>query len=110
MVIVDSNSASASEIFAAAIKEHSRGIIVGRHTYCKGSVQEYRPIGRGVGQLKFTVEIYCDPKDRPMVGRGVAPDVKVPNDTIRWGDPSDLDIKSAIDEIVSGRAAALLTK
>ena len=45
-VMVDRYSASASEIFSAAIQDYGRGVVIGEHTFGKGTVQQHRPLGR----------------------------------------------------------------
>ncbi|HRX27829.1 MAG TPA: S41 family peptidase [Saprospiraceae bacterium] len=64
-VLVDENSASASEIVAAAIKEWDRGIIIGRRTFGKGLVQEQYELANG-GALRLTVARYYTPSGRSI--------------------------------------------
>ncbi|HEX6986788.1 MAG TPA: S41 family peptidase, partial [Planctomycetaceae bacterium] len=78
VVIVDENSASASEIFAAAIQENGRGLVVGRKSYGKGSVQTHFPLRTVSGNLKITTAKFFSPKGRVMAGAGVTPDIAVP--------------------------------
>lgn len=78
VVLVDGNSASASEIFSAAIQENGRGIIVGRHSYGKGTVQTHFPLHSINGNLKITTARFYSPDGRKMAGAGVTPDVIVP--------------------------------
>jgi carboxyl-terminal processing protease len=68
VVVVDGGSASASEVFAAAIQEHGRGTVVGTRTYGKGSVQTIDDLGRGgrLGRLKYTTAYYLTPAGRPV--------------------------------------------
>jgi carboxyl-terminal processing protease len=61
-VMVDRYSASASEIFSAAIQDYGRGIIIGEHTFGKGTVQQHRPLGRvydlydkPFGSIQYTI-------------------------------------------------------
>jgi len=75
-VIVNENSASASEIVAGAIQDHKAGILVGTKTYGKGSVQELEPFENGAG-LKITIAKYYIPSGRCIDGIGIDPDVKV---------------------------------
>ena len=58
VVLVDEGSASASEIFAGAIQDHDRGIIMGETTYGKGLVQQLQRLGQGGQQIKFTIGKY----------------------------------------------------
>lgn len=77
IVLVNSGSASASEIFAAAIKDHKRGKILGETTYGKGTVQ--RPFKLRDGSfLKLTTAYYMTPSGQRLEkGKGIEPDVQV---------------------------------
>ena len=77
VVLVDENSASASEIFAAAIQENQRGIIVGRKSYGKGSVQTHFPLRSISGNIRLTTAKFYSPNDREMSGSGVTPDLQI---------------------------------
>jgi carboxyl-terminal processing protease len=85
IVLVDRYSASASEIFAAAIQDYGRGIIVGQQTYGKGSVQNLYPLDRyalgpdpGFGQLTVTIGKYYRVTGESTQHRGVQPDISMP--------------------------------
>jgi carboxyl-terminal processing protease len=77
VVLVNGNSASASEIFAAAIKENNAGIIIGNRTYGKGIVQTTLPLASSGGFLKITTDAYFTPKGNNIHGKGVEPDITV---------------------------------
>lgn len=77
VVLVDGDSASASEILAAAIQENRRGVIVGRTTYGKGTVQTHFPLQTVSGELKLTTAKFYSPNGREMAGAGVTPDYHV---------------------------------
>ncbi len=77
VVLVNEGSASASEIVAAAIQDHKRGIIVGTQTFGKGSVQTIIPLPDGAG-LRMTTARYYTPDGRSIQARGIIPDVVVP--------------------------------
>ncbi len=77
VLIVDENSASASEIVAGAIKDHHRGTIVGRKTYGKWSVQSIIRLSEDTA-LKLTTAKFYSPSDRNYSGKGLEPDVTVP--------------------------------
>ena len=87
VVVVDEESASASEIFAAAMKDHGRALIVGRRTYGKGSVQTHFPLQTVSGELSLTTAHFYSPRGHLIYGEGVAPDVFVsieqPNESSR---------------------------
>jgi len=77
VVLVDEESASASEIFAAAIQDNDRGLIVGRRTYGKGTVQTHFPLQAVSGDLVLTTARFLSPRGRLIDGAGVEPDVAV---------------------------------
>jgi carboxyl-terminal processing protease len=70
VVLVDSNTASASEIVAAALQDHHRATVVGTHTFGKGVFQEEEPLTNG-GALDITVGEYFTPNGRNLGGGGV---------------------------------------
>ncbi len=76
VVLVDSGSASASELFAAAIQENKRGTVVGETTYGKGTVQTIFDLKDG-SALKLTIAKYATPSGNFIHGVGVKPDVMV---------------------------------
>jgi carboxyl-terminal processing protease len=82
VVLVDGNTASASEIVAAALQDHHRATIVGTHTFGKGVFQEEEPLSNG-GALDITVGEYFTPAGRNLggggikQGAGVSPEVEV---------------------------------
>ena len=75
-VLVDGNSASASEIYAGAIQDYGIGQIVGTKTYGKGVVQTIYDLKDGTS-LKLTVAEYFTPNGRDIDGEGITPDVEV---------------------------------
>lgn len=97
VVLVDGNSASASEIFAAAIQENQRGLVVGRTSYGKGTVQTHFPLRSISGNLKLTTAKFYSPNGRQMAGAGVTPDINVggSNDELEGFSTSDRDIQAA---------------
>jgi carboxyl-terminal processing protease len=85
-VLVNRFSASASEIFAAAIQDYKRGIIVGQQTYGKGTVQNLFDLDRykrsdtpGFGQLTLTIGKYYRVTGGSTQNRGVSPDIELPS-------------------------------
>ena len=93
-VIINENSASASEIVAGAIQDHKAGTLVGTKTYGKGSVQELEPFENGAG-LKITIAKYYIPSGRSIDGIGIEPDIKVELDenVSPFAVPKDKDIQ-----------------
>ncbi|HHY42890.1 MAG TPA: S41 family peptidase [Thermoanaerobacterales bacterium] len=76
VVLINENSASASEIVAGAIKDHKAGILVGTKTFGKGSVQEVQPFENKTG-MKLTIAKYYLPSGRCIDGTGIEPDIEV---------------------------------
>ncbi len=76
VVLVNSASASASEIVAGALQDHGRARIVGETTYGKGSVQTVMPLGEG-SAIKLTTSRYLTPSGRSINGSGIQPDIVV---------------------------------
>ncbi len=74
VVLVDSGSASASEIVAGALKNNERAIIVGERTFGKGSVQQIFDLNDG-SALKLTIAQYLTPGDKSIQDVGVTPDI-----------------------------------
>ena len=87
-VLVDRLSASASEIFAGAIQDYGRGIIIGNQTFGKGTVQTLVPLSRG--QLKITAAKFYRVSGQSTQHQGVLPDIEFPEsyDAERIGESS----------------------
>lgn len=75
VVLIDGNSASASEILAGAIKDYGIGTLVGTTTYGKGIVQQAISLGDGTA-VKLTISTYYSPKGNNIHGEGVTPDIE----------------------------------
>ncbi len=76
VVIINNGSASASEIFAGALKDHKRAIILGENSYGKGSVQSIIPLRNG-GGMRLTISKYYLPSGKSISEVGVTPDILV---------------------------------
>ena len=77
VVLIDSDSASASEIFAGAIRDHRRGTVVGIRSYGKGSVQGIFPLRSVKGGVRLTTAKFFSPSGQAISLRGVTPDVVI---------------------------------
>ena len=75
-ILVNENSASASEIFSAALKDHKRATIVGKKTYGKGSIQSTFPLKDNTG-VKLTIGHFYSPSGTKIDKTGVTPDIEV---------------------------------
>ena len=76
VVLINNGSASASEIFAGALKDHKRAIILGENSYGKGSVQSIIPLKNG-GGMRLTISKYYLPSGKSISEVGVTPDILV---------------------------------
>jgi len=76
IILINNGSASASEIFAGALKDHKRAIIVGENSYGKGSVQSIIPLRNG-GGMRLTISKYYLPSGKSISEVGVTPDIVV---------------------------------
>ncbi len=100
VVLVNGNSASASEVFTGAIKDFKWGTIIGTKTFGKGIVQDIIPLGDGSG-LKITVAHYYTPSGFDLHGKGIEPDIEVELDKdAAYGADSDNQLKAAVDELL----------
>ena len=78
VAIVNNKSASAAEIFAGAMQDNKRAIIIGDSTYGKGSIQEVVPLKSG-GAVILTTAKYFRPSGEPITQSGIRPDIKMHN-------------------------------
>lgn len=110
IVVINKFSASASEIFAGAIQDYGRGIIVGdKATHGKGTVQQLVELGQkllpfrnapNLGALKLTIQQFYRPSGDSTQNRGVVSDVELPYRTSHWEvGESDLDYAVDFDRI-----------
>ncbi len=76
VVLINNGSASAAEIFAGALKDHKRAIILGENSYGKGSVQSIIPLRNG-GGMRLTISKYYLPSGKSISEVGVTPDILV---------------------------------
>ena len=76
VVLINSGSASASEIVAGALQDHRRAVILGKKSFGKGSVQTIIPLGRN-GAIKLTTQRYYTPSGTAIQAKGIVPDIEV---------------------------------
>ncbi len=106
VVLINKFSASASEIFAGAIQDYGRGIIVGDHTtHGKGTVQELNEVGAELmpthplnyGALKLTIQQFYRPDGDSTQNRGVVSDIELPYRTTYWEGIGEADLDYALE-------------
>ncbi|MCA9268231.1 MAG: S41 family peptidase, partial [Planctomycetales bacterium] len=76
-VLIDGDSASASEIFAGAVRDHGRGLVIGERSYGKGSVQGIFPLGVAKSGVRLTTAKFYTPAGIAISNRGVEPNLTV---------------------------------
>jgi len=97
IVLINNGSASASEIFAGALKDHKRAIILGESSYGKGSVQSIIPLKNG-GGMRLTISKYYLPSGNSISEIGVTPDIVVEEigDNFKINSENDNQLKYAL--------------
>ncbi len=115
VVMVDRYSASASEIFSAAIQDYGRGLVVGEHTFGKGTVQQHRSLERRfdildkpLGHIQYTFAKFYRINGGSTQNKGVEPDIKFPSaiDPADWGESKE-DNALPWDKIPSAEFSAV---
>ena len=99
VVLVNGGSASASEIVAGAIQDHSRGVVMGSKTFGKGSVQTIQNLPNG-GAVKLTTARYYTPAGRSIQAQGIDPDIVT--DNLRVAKREDSGIEPITESSLSG--------
>ena len=101
VVLVDHDTASASEIVTAALQDHHRATVVGTHTYGKGVFQELEPLSAG-GAIKITVGEYYTPNGRNLGGSGVKEGAGVtPEVLVSRGVDTEHGLQVALDTLLA---------
>ncbi|WP_425619274.1 S41 family peptidase [Anatilimnocola sp. NA78] len=77
VILIDHDSASASEILAGAVRDHKRGTVVGEKSYGKGSVQGIFPLAVSRTGIRLTTAKWYTPSGQAISGMGIAPDIAV---------------------------------
>ena len=96
VVLVNENSASATEIFSAAIQDNEVGTIIGTKTFGKGIMQEVQPLAIG-GAIKITIQEFKTPKGNDIHEVGITPDIEVENAEIVTEEEQDKQLQEAIE-------------
>ena len=100
VVLINSGSASASEIVAGALKDHKRAVILGTRSFGKGSVQTVIPLP-GHGAMRLTTARYYTPSGISIQAKGISPDIEVEVakiEPIDFGIVREEDIRGALDK------------
>lgn len=100
VVLMNGNSASASEIYAGAIQDYGLGKIVGTQSYGKGVVQQIFDLGDNTS-LKITIADYYTPNGRNINGQGITPDVEVEYEKDENNSEADNQLDKAIEVVKS---------
>ena len=100
VVLVNGTSASASEIFAGALKDNNKATIIGTKTYGKGVIQTLIRLADGSG-IKITTEEYCTPNRNKINKVGIEPNITVelPEDIEELTEENDTQLQRAIEEL-----------
>ena len=102
IILINNGSASASEIFDGALKDHKRAIILGESSYGKGSVQSIIPLRNG-GGIRLTISKYYLPSGNSISEVGVTPDIFVEEaeSDFKINTETDNQLKYALDLLKS---------
>jgi carboxyl-terminal processing protease len=106
-VLINSGSASASEIVAGALKDHRRAVLLGTRSFGKGSVQTVIPVS-GNSAMRLTTARYYTPSGVSIQATGISPDIEVALariETLDGGDTREEDLKGALDNGKEGEPA-----
>jgi len=98
VILVDEGSASASEIFSGAMKDHGKAVLIGEKTYGKGRVQMIAELPNG-GGINFTIAKYLTPSGRDIDHKGIEPDYTVEYDENYFSEKDDVQINRAVEYI-----------
>lgn len=111
VVLVNNNSASASEVFSSAVQDNNAAKLIGTTTFGKGIVQTSWSLGEGEGMIKLTTDAYTTPNGRHIHGVGLTPDIAVelpeelegmsPYALINAHRDSDTQLSAAIEYLLS---------
>ena len=100
VVLINSGSASASEIVAGALKDHQRAVLLGTRSFGKGSVQSVIPVS-GTGAMRLTTARYYTPSGVSIQATGITPNIEVALariEELEGGNTREEDLKGALDK------------
>jgi len=104
VVLINSGSASASEIVAGALKDHRRAVVMGTRSFGKGSVQTITPMP-GHGAMRLTTALYFTPSGVSIQAKGISPDIEVALariEKLEGGLVREEDLRGALDNQEGG--------
>ncbi len=105
VVLINSGSASASEIVAGALKDHQRAVLLGTRSFGKGSVQSVIPVS-GTGAMRLTTARYYTPSGVSIQATGITPNIEVALARIEeldGGNTREENLKGALDKDANGQ-------
>ncbi len=108
VVLINQGSASASEIFAGAVQDHKRGILLGEKSFGKGSVQNVIPLSDG-SSLKVTIAEWLTPQGLSIHEKGVDPDEVIEMTDEDFENGTDPVLSRALDIVGTDEMKALLS-
>ena len=95
VVLINTGSASASEILSGALKDNQRAILIGENTFGKGLVQEVKPLVPFGSGLNITIQKYLTPNGTDINKKGIAPDIEVKLSEENVKNKDDVQLKKA---------------
>jgi carboxyl-terminal processing protease len=107
-VLINSGSASASEIVAGALKDHQRAVLLGTRSFGKGSVQSVIPVS-GTGAMRLTTARYYTPSGVSIQATGITPNIEVALariEKLEGGTTREENLKGALDKDTNGNNAS----